>query len=348
MRLATKSIPLGSYPYENVESITNMVVKLYEKMPFIPMLPKVDPNDTILHRTLEGMPGITYEKKQFFLKTISSQTKKGLVKLDKIYNNPSSANLDIYAFNAPFLDRFLSILKKYKSRNACIHLLGPFSLSQIVKNPSSEQMLLDKNYRKYFIQAAVVKALWIIEQIKETSPTTTPVIIFEEPLLGQVGLLKQKYEEITADLVTHMYVRIIEKLKKTGAIIGLQCFEKCDWKIAINAGIDLISFDAYNNPNNLCIIPEQITEFIQRGGMINWAIVPVGSGELVKSTNIDDIVKRLLATFRLLINEGVPEDFVYNSALVSTHGDVSHLPLILAEKTAILSCQLANKIPKKI
>ena len=31
--------------------------------------------------------------------------------------------------------------------------------------------------------------------------------------------------------------------------------------VKIKAGVDMISFDAYNNPNNLCIIPDVIIDF---------------------------------------------------------------------------------------
>ena len=150
MKLKTRSIPYGAYPYENIEAITKMVVKLYEKMPFIPVLPLIDEKDTIINRTLQGLPGIIYADNKYQLKANATQTKKDIVKLDKAYNHPSTENLDKYAFEAPFLQKFLNIIKKFKSPNACVHLTGPFSLSQMVVNASSEQMLLDKNYRKYF------------------------------------------------------------------------------------------------------------------------------------------------------------------------------------------------------
>ena len=343
MKIKTKSIPLGSYPYESIESITKMVVKLYEKMPFIPLLPKLDENDTIINRTLQGIPGIVFNNGEIHLKASSTQAKKDIVKLDKTYNHPSTENLDDYAFDAPFLQKFLNIIKKYKSPNACVHLLGPFSLSQMVINNASEQMLLDKNYRKFFIQAATVKALWIIDKIKEFCPSTTPIIIFDEPLLGQVGTLKREHEGITSDLVTHMYVRVLEKIQKK-SIVGIQCFEKCDWKIPISAGVDLISFDAYNNPNNLCIIPEQVTEFIQRGGLINWAIVPVMTENIVKASNVENIMDRLRVTFKWLVLAGVPEEYVNKSALVSIQGNVNHLPLLFAEKATMLSTQLGGRL----
>ena len=348
MKLKTRCIPFGAYPYESVETITKMVTKLFEEMPFIPKLPLVDENDTTIKRTLEGIPGITFVDKNIYLKTTSAQTKKELVQLDKAYNHPSPENLERYAFQAPFLQKYLSIIKKFKSKQACINLVGPFTLSQIVINNSSEQMLTDKNYRKFFIQAVVVKALWIIERIHEYNPTTTPVIILEEPVLSKVGILKRETEEITSELITHIFTRVVEKLKSTGAIVGIQCFGKCDWQIPIDAGVDLISFDAYNNPNNLCIIPDKITEFIEKGGMINWAIIPVMTESMIKSMNIDMLYDRLLVTLKWLVLAGVPEELVYKSALVSLQGDTNHLPLIFAEKASILATQLAKRISLKL
>ena len=137
----------------------------------------------------------------------------------------------------------------------------------------------------------------------------------------------------------------LEKIKEAGASVGIQCMDKCDWQVPINAGVDLISFDAYNNPNNLCIIPELITEFISRGGKINWGIVPVMDEAVVKSLNIDIVLRRLFSTMEGLILEGVPDKFVYNSAFVSVQGDAGELPIILAEKAIILANQLAKRIP---
>ena len=66
-----------------------------------------------------------------------------------------------------------------------------------------------------------------------------------------------------------------------------------------------------------------------------------------KPINIDIVCHRLLATMDGLILAGVPEDLVYNSALVSIQGDVDKLSLVFAEKAIILSTQLAKRIPIK-
>ena len=120
--------------------------------------------------------------------------------------------------------------------------------------------------------------------------------------------------------------------------------DKCDWKIPINAGVDIISFDAYNNSSNLTILPDTLKEFLEKGGYINWGIVPVMSESVVKAINADFVYDKLKAAFAELSQVGVPAKLIHNSALVSVQGNMDNLPLIFAEKATILANQVALKI----
>ena len=347
MILSNKNIPFGTLPYETVEAVTRMQAKLFDKNPFLPFLPKIVENDDIVKRTFTSIPGVTFKGKKIYLKIGTPEYKQSLEKLDKAYNKASKFALEPYAIESPFFDKFLDLLKKFQSPNATVNLLGPFTISQMLMNAAEEQILADKSFRKLFIQSVAVKALWAIEKVKEVSPKTVPIILLEEPLYGQFGMIKRANEEVTAELVTSVFAKVIERIKQSGALVAIHCKDKCDWKIPINAGVDIISFDAYNNPNNLCIIPEAVIDFINRGGIINWAVVPVMNESLVKSLNIDFVTNRLIGTLEGLVIAGVPRDLVYKSAVVSVQGDTDHLPLIFAEKAFILSSQLSKKIPIK-
>lgn len=175
-----------------------------------------------------------------------------------------------------------------------INLIGPFTLSQRLMNNEGTQLLADKYYRKVVIQSICVKALWIINKIKKLSPETRPLIILEEPLLYKIGDIKRENEDVTRDVIINMFSKVISKIHEYEGLVGIQCFEKCDWKIPIDSGVDLISFDAYNNPNNLNIMPEKINEYLVRGGRINWAIVPVMNETIVKSLQLNTYMTGLL------------------------------------------------------
>lgn len=346
MKAVSKTIPLGAIPYEDINVATKMIAKLFEQIPYLPLLPKIDSADTLNKRTLSNIPGISFDGANVLFNTTAKDYKQGLVKIDKAFNSMDIKHLEQYAIESPFIDKYFALIKKFKPKNACINLLGPFTVSQILKSATDEQLLLEKSYRKLFIQAICVKALWAIKKIEEISPETVPIIILEEPLAGIFGNIKRENENIDAELIIHIYERVFETIRKTKSLIAIQCLEKCDWSIPINAGVDIISFDAYNNPNNLCIIPEVITEFLERGGKINWGIVPVMTEAMVKSLNLDYLAGRLKSTMAGLILAGVADKLVFNSALVSVQGDVDKLPLIFAEKALILSTQLAGRIPR--
>ena len=144
-----------------------------------------------------------------------------------------------------------------------------------------------------------------------------------------------------------MFAKVIQKIKECHGLVGIQCFEKCDWQIPIEAGADIISFDAYNNPNNLNIIAEKINDFLVGGGRINWGIVPVMTEALVKSLTVDQVYDRFAKTVENLVIAGVSERLAYNRAMVSINGNVNKLPLIFVEKALLLSVQLSKKIPHK-
>ena len=242
------------------------------------------------------------------------------------------------------MEKYLQMINKFKSPNAYINILGPFTVSQMLLASAQEQVLVDKSYRKLFIQAVCVKALWVIVEIKQVCPETVPVVILEEPMLSQLGMVKRENENITTDIVINLFSKVVEKLKQTGAIVGIQCLEKCDWSVPIKAGVDLISFDAYNNPNNLGIIPEIVTDFLRKGGMINWGIVPVVSDNMVKGLTIDYLYKRLSSTFGGIILAGVPAELLYQTALVSLNGDTDKLSIMFAERAMMLANQLASRL----
>ena len=345
MNYISRCIPMGALPYEAEPSIIRMMTKLFADIPYLPLLPKMEPNKTLFYRTLDKVPGIVFQGKGFTLVPRSKVLEEQFNALDKVFNNPNMELLEPYAVESVFMEKFLEIIKKFKPKEACINFIGPFTISQMLNGAADDQLLLDKYYRKIFIQAICVRALWAVEKVKQYCPTTKLIVMFEEPLLNKFGVLKRENEEVTAELITNMFARIIEKIHSAGGLVAIHCNDKCDWRIPIDAGVDIVSFDAYNNPNSLSIIPEIVENFLANGGRINWCIIPVMTENMVKTITTETVAKRLFATFDSLVNAGVPSNLVYNTASVSLQGDVDNLPLLFAEKALMIEQQLSKKIP---
>lgn len=344
MRITTRCLPAGALPYKDIKHTTAMMAKLFSETPYLAFLPNISETETSLHRVFENIPGIMYCNGNLTLDVGNPNYKEDIQHFKKTLKTPSLNNLEKYMFSAEFFEKYLQMIKKFKSPNAFINLTGPFTFSQIINDAAQNQLIADKSYKKLAEHTVCIKALWAIEKIKEYCPTTVPVIILEEPLLNQFRTIRRENEDVTDDYVINMLSHVTDKLRQAGAIIGVQCFEKCDWSIPIKAGVDIISFDAYNNPNNLTIIPDLIINFLRKGGMINWGIVPVLSDEMVKGLTIDYLHKRLSSTIGGTILAGVPAELIYNSALVSLNDDIDKLSVFFAEKALLLATQLGSKL----
>ena len=348
MQISLRCLPVGALPYTDIKLATKMMTKLFEESPYLPFFPNVDEaKENAVYLTFDNIPGIKIKERGIYLKHDTDAFVNALSVLDGVYNKPTLEGLEQYKTDTFFSNQFFKIVDKIKPKEAVVNILGPFSFAQMIKTKEDLQLLSDNYYRKFIDQAICVKALWYIKKIKALSPDTTPIIILEEPLFYRYGEIRRGNELVTKDTIVNMYSKIFQKIHENRSAVGVQSFEKCDWQVILEAGADLISFDAYNNPNNISIIADKINNYLVGGGYINWAIVPVKTESMAKTMSIDFLLNRYIATVEGLITSGVSERLAYNRAIVSVQGNVDRLPLIFAEKSLILSTQLAKRVPRK-
>ena len=342
MKLNFKCMPQGSLPYKDVESALRMQIKLFENIPYLPFLPLAAKNETLVHRIFSGVSAIHKKDKNYILESNADVFKEKAKELNEDFNN--SSDLSKYITNSFFFDKYLQIIEKIKPKETVVSLLGPFTISQMLKNDDVE-LFSDKLYRKFLIQLVCVKSLAYANLIKSISPETKVIVMLEEPELKMFGSVKRENDDINLDVAIGLFTKIVDKLHANDVIAGIQSFGKCDWQIAIDSGFDIISFDAYNNPNNLNIIASKVNAFLAAGGYINWGFVPVTNEDVIKNLKADDLYNKLIKTFENLINEGVTAKLVYNNSTISTLGNMEKLPIMFAEKALMLSNQVAKKIP---
>ena len=348
MKLNFRNLPYGSLPYDSVQLCKQMMLRLYEGIPYLAELPLVDKNDNIKTRTFDNIPCVMLKEGKFLLPDCTNDKFiTTLSKMENACNSENTSDFEPYGTNdTPYSALYYEMIRRLKPQYTVINLLGPFSFANMVFNKHASVLLTDRAYRKFIIQAITVKALWFVSKIKEASPETKPIILFEEDLLFKFGTLKRASEEINKETVVTLFSKIFSKIKKAGAIVGVQSFEKCNWQLVFESGnVDLISFDAYNNPNNLHIIAESVNNFLTKGGYINWAIVPVNNEIAIKGLNFDNAYNRLINAMEALISQGVSADLVYRQATISVQGNMDKLPILFAEKALMLTDQISKRVP---
>jgi len=348
MKLNFKNFPTGSLPYNDIQPCKQMMLRLFEKNPFLPELPLMDENDTLLNRTFQNMPCVTIKdgNKILLPENNNDRFTLAMLKMDKIYNNPTPEELQPFSTTTPYFDLYIEILKKLKPEYTIINMMGPFTFANSVFNRSASVLLMDRIYNKFIYQIITLKALWYVSKVKEASNSTKPIIVFDEALLYKFGTLKRNNETITKDTASTLMTKVFQKVKKMGGVVCVQSFAKCNWQIVFDTGaVDIISFDAYNNPNNLNIIASSVFKFLMNGGIINWGIIPTMNENAIRSLNIDTLYNRLINTIEDLASQGVPLDLIYGNSTISIQSNLSNQPIIFAEKALMIADKLSKKLP---
>ena len=345
MKLNFNHLPVGNLPYEDINLCKQMMLRVFEDSPFLPELPLINPNDDILHKTVENFPYLKFKDNKLIIAEPTNEGMNQLVNLmEKIYNSSAPYDIDMFASQSPYFELYVAMLKRIHPTTTFINLIGPFTLANLIFNKNATIILTDKVYRKFVTYVVTIKALWFLKVIKHASPKTQPIIIFDERMLSRFGTLKRTNENINKDTVNVMLTKAFSKLRKEGALICVQSFEKCNWQLVFDTKcVDMISFDAYNNPTNLNIIAQDVNSFLAKGGCINWAIVPVMNETVIRSLNVNIIYDRFMSTLEELSKHGVSMDALLNQSTISIQGDLSKYSILFAEKSILLANSLADK-----
>ncbi|MCM8762964.1 MAG: hypothetical protein NC829_01095, partial [Candidatus Omnitrophica bacterium] len=156
-----------------------------------------------------------------------------------------------------------------------------------------------------------MKALWQIEFFKRFGKKI--ILFLDEPYLGAFG---SAYTALNREAVVRDLREIISVIKSQDVLVGIHCCGNTDWSIFTEVeAIDIISFDAFGFLERLILYAQEIKEFLERGGLLCWGIVPT-QGFSSKITK-DLLLKKLKDGIIAFKDKGVEEGLVRERMLLS-------------------------------
>ena len=67
MSIKFNNLPVGNLPYDNIQLCKQMMLRLYENVPFLPELPIMDTNDNLYFKTIGNIPCIQFKDGKIFI-----------------------------------------------------------------------------------------------------------------------------------------------------------------------------------------------------------------------------------------------------------------------------------------
>jgi hypothetical protein len=135
---------------------------------------------------------------------------------------------------------------------------------------------------------------------------------------------------------------VIDAIHHEGALVGTHCCGNTEWPILVDAGVDIISFDAYEFGDTIAYYPEQIGRFLQNGGAVAWGIIP--TSEKVVQETPDSLAVRLEAGIKKLAAKGIDAGLIRDRCLLTPSCGTGPMSVELSENVFHTLAELSHKL----
>lgn len=330
---------IGSLPLDSPKEACALILGNLKEIPFWPQLSNLSFLENMYAQFVYNIPGtiIDEENKRVFIDT-SSQAPG----LDEFLSKILDEDIDHFTYSKDYFNGLYQILSMKDKLDDIMmfkgQITGPISLGFQVIDQDRKPIYYNDIYRDLIIKNLKMMARWQERTLHELSSKI--MMFLDEPYLSMIGsafvsLSKEKTIE-----------HINEVLSGIEGVKAIHCCANTDWAMVLQCNIDVLSFDAYGYSESLFLYPEQVKDFIEKGGTIAWGIVPTNDEDLNRE-NADSLLTRLEKNMETLSDKGISMDKILTSSLLTPSCGLGPASVDSAKKAFPMLCEVSQKIRDK-
>jgi len=333
---------IGSFPHLDPEAACDLILETVPEIPLWPQLSKLDYREQMEIQYSEGLPRIVFEgqKQRMFFDTSGDPT----ADLEAFYANVVEENIKNFRISADF-SRGIPAMEKKLARTDLravryfkSQVTGPCTFGLTIVDENKRAIFYNEVFRDVVVKGLTMKARWLLEKFKGLGK---PQICFvDEPILTGFG--SATYMSVQRADIVGSLGEVVEEIHKAGGLAGTHCCGNTDWTILADAGIDIISFDAYSYGETIAYYPERIHGFLSGGGVLAWGIVP--TSEKIDQETPQSLAQKLEASVANLARKGIDQNLIWDQCLLTPSCGTGSLSLELSEKVFHTLAQLSRTL----
>jgi len=333
---------IGSLPHEDPSAACELVLQHIPEIPIWPQLPQTNFREQMEIQYSEGLPGVIFdeEKRRMSFNLSGDLT----AELAQFYDNYLAENLDHFRITPPFSRGISEMEKKLREpgrprpfyfKN---QVTGPVTTGLGRVDENKRSVYYNEMFRDVLVKCTEMKARWLLNKF---SFLGCPQLCFiDEPILSGFG--SSTYVSLQRPDVVAYLNAVIEAVHKEKALAGIHCCGNTEWTILIDAGADIISFDAYDFGETIGYYSDRMKPFLEKGGVLAWGIVPTSAK--IEGETADSLVKRLKALVAGLAGKGIPENLIWEKCLLTPSCGTGSLSRELSERVFAVLQQVSRKL----
>lgn len=326
---------IGSMPHKDAEKACSLIIKYLTEIPFWPQLPKRSFLENMYAQYSEGFPGLVLEQDRIYVNLSQGIDEP----LEKLYTAYIENRLENFAISKEYAAGLHEFLNHRPSSPVAVkgHITGPFTWGMTVTDENRRPILYDETAADAVVKHLNMKARWQESRLRELSDNT--IIFFDEPYMSAAG---SAFVSIPRERITELIEGTFENVQ---SLKGVHCCGNTDWSILLNTSVDIINFDSYSYGNTIALYPE-VKDFMDRGGVIAWGIVP-REDKFLQNEAVKNLLDRLTDCMAGLERKGVSRDKLLKQSLITPACGLEPASEEGAEKALELLAELSTAFRNK-
>lgn len=339
-----KALHIGSMPHADPQRACALGFELFPDIPAWPQLPRRTFNENMYAQFSERFPGVVLEEERIWVDR-TQDLDPGLEILytayldDVLSYGETSADyaLGLHTFlrqvpdlvRAPDADRGHLMVKG--------QVTGPISWGLTVVDQDRRPTLYDEILADAIAKHLRLKARWQERALRQVCEHT--ILSVDEPFMSSFG---SAYVSLSRDQVMPLMEEVFSGIQ---GLKMVHCCGNTDWSLLMATSVDILSFDAYEYAINLALYPDEIAQFLHRGGTLAWGITP--NTPAAYDETVDSLLERLLGAMGLLVEKGFHLDDILRASLISPACGLGSLPVDLAERVLALTSEVSQAMRER-
>jgi methionine synthase II (cobalamin-independent) len=264
------------------------------------------------------------------------------VHLEEFMLNVENEEVDYFAYEQAYFAGLFEMLRQARD-DRDLKLLkgqvtGPVSLGLKITDKDKQAIVYDETFADIYVKYLGMEAKWQQKALAEVFPET--LVVFDEPYMNMFGsaFLSMGKEEVL-DLIGKVTDGI-------PGLLGVHCCGNTDWGLMIETGVDVLSLDAYTAGEALALYPDDVREFLDKGGFIAWGIVPSIGDDFSNETK-EQLLEKLEKTMGLLTKKGIELDVMLEQSIITPSCGLGGTEESVAEDALKVTRWISDSLRKK-
>ncbi len=293
---------MGIMPHSDIERALEVALSL--DIPFWPQLPKVSYFEDMYAQALENFPGVRVDSVQqrihFNLPLFYEELPSYFEKADDPHTFRLTKEFSLVYHR--FLERDLSRYSAIRGQ-----MISPISLGLKIVDENLKPIIYHDEVREVLFDFIQKK---VNQQYQELRGKNRNAFVWvDDPGLALIFNALSGYTEFQARTDLDRFLEGLEGPK------GVHLCAKPDWDFLLKSKIEILSFDSFNCGVVFVNYPS-LKDFVDRGGVISWGIVPTYT-ELLEQETIDSLVERLETFWEDLSRRGMDQKKLLGQSLLA-------------------------------